>query len=278
MSVSIKQALQNARQQFDVGSADLDAELLLCHVLEKNRSYLRAWPEKEISSERLDQFSQLIDRRKHGEPVAYILGNQEFWSLLLKVTPATLIPRPETELLVEQALMKLQGIANPIIVDLGTGSGAIALAIASERPDALVVATDYSLDALVVASGNAKQLGLTNVFFVNASWLDCFAINAFDLVVSNPPYIEVGDPDLASDVRRYEPGSALVSDDSGLADIKIIARQSSALLGSGSWLMLEHGWMQASEVKNVLQNNDFVNGEILKDLAGHDRVTIAQKK
>lgn len=278
MSVSIKQALQNARFQLDADSADLDAELLLCHVLERNRTWLRTWPEKSLSPEQSDQFKQLINRRINGEPVAYILGNQEFWSLLLKVTPATLIPRPETELLVEQALMKLHDVANPVVIDLGTGSGAIALAIASERPDAMVIATDYSVAALNVARENAHHLNLPNVFFVNASWLSCFKSRSFDLILSNPPYIRENDPDLAADVFEFEPYSALISEDEGLADIKIISTQSINLLKKNAWLMFEHGWKQSQAVKSILEKNTFTKIQVLKDLAGHDRVTIACKE
>lgn len=278
MSLSIKQALINSRQQLDSDTANLDAELLLCHVLKNTRTYLRTWPEKELSSEQCDQLKQLVARRRKGEPVAYILGTQEFWSLLLKVTPATLIPRPETELLVELALAKLHGISNPVVIDLGTGSGAIALAIASERADALVIATDYSIDALRVAQQNALRLNLSNVVFVNASWLSCFKSNSFDLVISNPPYIEEGDPDLAEDVFTFEPYSALIAADGGLADIATIAAQTVNVLKKNAWLMFEHGWKQSAEVENILEQNAFVNIQTLKDLAGHDRVTIASKE
>lgn len=277
MSVSIKQALQNTRQQLDTESASLDAELLLSHVLEKNRTFLRTWPEKELTSAQSEQLEQLIHRRNSGEPIAYILGSQEFWSLLLKVTPATLIPRPETELLVEQALEKLQGIDSPVVLDLGTGSGAIALAIASERPDAIVVATDFSYSALKIAKENSKQLALSNVLFVDALWANCFAKSGFDLIVSNPPYIEKDDPYLSDDVALYEPQSALIADDAGLADIKMISAQCGAMLKSSRWFMLEHGWQQSEAVKAILDRNDFSNIETLKDLPGHDRVTIAQK-
>lgn len=277
MSVSIKQALQQATQTLSSESAGLDAELLLGHVLEVNRTWLRTWPEKMLSVEQFDQYKQFIERRIDGEPVAYILGSQEFWSLLLRVTPDTLIPRPDTELLVEQALEKLSGLSSPVVIDLGTGSGAIALAIASERPDARVIATDYSFSALQIARENAEQLGLSNTTFVNASWAECFGLNSANLIVSNPPYIEKDDPHLSDDVIRYEPQSALIADDAGLADIKLISAQCGAMLKSGCWLMFEHGWQQSEAVKAILNRNEFSKIETLKDLSGHDRVTIAQK-
>ena len=277
MSVSIKQALLSSTQKLVTETSLLDAELLLCHVLGKNRAYLRTWPERELSAKQSEQFEQLLERRSKGEPIAYILGCQEFWSLSLRVTPATLIPRPETELLVELALEKLQPIERALIADLGTGSGAIALAIASEMPMANVIATDFSREAIRVAQENASELKLPNVEFINSSWLDGFAPNSFDMIVSNPPYIERGDPDLDTAVKTHEPDVALYAERAGLADIENIVDQSFAILKPGGWLLLEHGWKQSVEVKSIFSKNGFEKIQTLKDLAGHDRVTMACK-
>lgn len=278
MSLTVQQTLRETSQQLQSETAQLDAELLLCHVLDVNRTWLRTWPEKEITEAQAAQISRLVSRRNQGEPIAYILGNQEFWSLLLKVTPDTLIPRPETELLVEQALHVLQGMQQPHVIDLGTGSGAIALAIASEQPDAQVVATDYSAAALRIAQENARALGLSNVRFEHTSWLEGFPADSFDLIVSNPPYIDETDTDIALDVKKYEPHAALFAGEEGLSDIRMIIEQSRNVLRDQGWLMFEHGWKQAEAVRNLLVQYGFVEVRTLKDLAGHDRVTLAQKK
>ena len=280
MHTSIQTALIEAASRLKAhsDSSMLDAELLLAAVLDQTRTYLKTWPERMLNEQQHSQFGGYVQRREQGEPIAYILGKQGFWTFDLTVTPATLVPRPETELLVEQALQKLAGLEHPVIVDLGTGSGAIALAIASERTDATVIATDYMASALRIAVQNAKQLELTNVHFLCGSWATCFRPDSFDVIVSNPPYIAQDDPDLSSQVSRHEPTSALIADNNGMADIEKICAQSVDVLKQGGWLILEHGWKQSEAVKNVLLKNQFVDIETLKDLAGHDRVSLGQKK
>lgn len=278
MSVSIKSAILKASQSISGDTAQLDAELLLCHLLDVNRTYLRTWPEQELNTVQQALFERLVARRANAEPVAYITGKQAFWSLELSVNADTLIPRPETELLVEQSLDKLGNIKSPMILDLGTGSGAIALALALERPDAQIFATDSSVAALKVARSNAQRYHLGNVEFVHTDWGRGLQANAFDLVVSNPPYIAADDPDLASDVRRYEPQSALISADEGLHDIRLIAQQAIDLLKPGGWLLVEHGWKQAAAVQKILSGEGFVDVQTLKDLAGHDRVTLVRRQ
>ena len=254
-------------------SARLDAELLLEYVTGLPRVSFRSAPERELPTAAGWSFQQLVMRRLKGEPIAYICGQQEFWSLLFEVTPAVLIPRPETELLVEQALEQLRSDAPASVADLGTGSGAIAIAIASERPLARVVATDASTEALNVASRNAGRLQIGNVNFLHGDWCAPLKEERFDVIVSNPPYIAPEDRDLAPDVRRFEPGSALFAGNGGLEHLTVIARQAPRNLRSGGWLMLEHGWKQASLVRDLLVRNGFAHVRSLADLAGHERVT-----
>ena len=255
-------------------SARLDAELLLEYVTGLPRVSFRSAPERELPTAAGWSFQQLVMRRMKGEPVAYIRGQQEFWSLLLEVTPAVLIPRPDTELLVERALEHLDVEQPTNVADLGTGSGAIALAIASERPQSRVVATDASGDALAVASRNAGRLQIVNVTFVHGDWFAPLKDQRFDMIVSNPPYIAPDDRDVTPEVRRFEPGAALFAGNSGLESLTVIARQSPQHLRSGGWLLLEHGWKQAASVRDLLVRNGFAHVRSHADLAGHERVTI----
>jgi len=262
------------------GSARLDAELLLEYVTGLSRTAFRSAPERELPAQAGWAFQQLVMRRLKGEPIAYIRGQQEFWSLLLEVTPAVLIPRPETELVVERALAHLAGSAAARVVDLGTGSGAIALALASEVPGAQIVASDVSKEALAVAARNAQRLQLTNVTFVQGNWFAALPAAgpgngeaAFDIIVANPPYIATGDPDLAADVRRSEPAMALISGPSGLEAIDLIVRESPQYLAAGGWLIVEHGWKQAPAVRDLLVRIGFAHVRSHADLAGHERVT-----
>ncbi len=257
-------------------SARLDAELLLEYVTGLSRTNFRANPERELPAAAGWSFQQLIKRRSQGEPVAYIRQQQEFWSLLLEVGPAVLIPRPETELVVERALAHINKEDPVGVADLGTGSGAIAVALASELPRATVFATDASKDALELASRNIGRLQLTNVSLLHGSWLAPLESNSLHLIASNPPYIAQDDPDLAADVKRFEPGMALISGRTGFEALDAIIRDAPAHLRGGGWLVLEHGWKQAEGVRQRLVRRGFVHVRSHADLAGHERVTEGQ--
>lgn len=258
-------------------SPRLDAELLLEYVTGLSRTNFRAMPERELPANAGWSFQQLVKRRSQGEPVAYIRQQQEFWSLLLEVSPAVLIPRPETELVVQCALAHIDKSQAARVADLGTGSGAIALAIASERPAATISAVDASKDALDVASRNIGRLQLTNISLLHGSWFAPLAGRRFDVVAANPPYISQDDPDLAPDVRRHEPTLALISGTTGYEALDHIIREAPAHLESGGWLVLEHGWKQAETVRQRLVSQGFVHVRSHADLAGHERVTEGQR-
>ena len=264
--------LQQAIQQID----RLDAEALLCHLLQRERSYLRSWPEREIDAELNAQFQTLVARRQQGEPLAYLIGWREFWSLRLHVTRATLIPRPDTELLVEQALARIPAAAQWQIADLGTGSGAIALAIASERPHCQFTATDFSPAALQVATDNATQLGIHNIEFRHGSWCEALANNHYQMIVSNPPYIDASDHHLQHDGLPFEPQSALTPGGDGLAALRIIIDHARPHLDTPGWLLLEHGYNQGEMVRELLQQAGYHGAITLQDLGGQDRLTLAQ--
>jgi release factor glutamine methyltransferase len=257
-------------------SAGIDSEVLLAHVLDTGRSFLYANPELELPRHRVMAFKRLIKRRAKGEPVAYLTGRCEFWSLPLEVNPAVLIPRPETELLVETALQKIPSGAGWRMADLGTGSGAIALALASECRRCDVHATEISREALKVAQVNADKLGVGNIHFHHGSWTEPLE-GFFNLIASNPPYVDADDPHLQKGDLRYEPRDALTPGKDGLSAIRDIAQASKRLLTSDGWLMLEHGWQQGSECRQILQDSGFVNVETSRDLQGHERVTACQK-
>lgn len=250
-----------------------DAEALLLHVLGQTRSWLFAHAGDALDMDVQMAFEALAARRAAGEPVAYLIGRRGFWTLELEVTPATLIPRPETELLVELALERLPRDAAIRVADLGTGSGAIALAIASERPRAQVVATDASADALAVARRNAQRLGIGNVRFVQGDWLAPLAGERFALIVSNPPYIEAADPHLAQGDLRYEPAAALASGADGLDDIRRIVTGAPAHLDAGGWLLFEHGWNQGDAARALLREAGYVQVFTAQDLEARDRVS-----
>lgn len=276
-SFTIKQALRMASHAI-AGSdtVQLDAELLLAAALGKSRTYLYTWPEQVLSPSERSYFESVLERRVMGEPVAYILGTRDFWTLTLRVNRHVLIPRPETELLVETALA-LVTTQEACIADLGTGSGAIALAVASERPVWKVVATDMSGDALTVASDNASQLNIVNVEFRQGSWCDALPPQLFDLIVSNPPYIDAADAHLTQGDLRFEPHSALVAADDGLADIRTLCSQAPQCLKPGGWLLLEHGWTQGPTVAAILQSSGLETVRTLKDLNGNDRVSLGRR-
>lgn len=257
-------------------TARLDAELLLEHVTGLPRATFRASPERHLPAQAAWSFQQLVKRRLKGEPIAYIRGQQEFWSLLLEVTPATLIPRPETELVVERALAHIEPTAAARIADLGTGSGAIAIAIASERPAARIVASDVSKEALEVAIRNTARLQIPNVQLAQGSWFTALQGSLhgpFDAIVANPPYIALDDPDLAPGVRQHEPTQALISGRTGLEAISHLVANSPQYLAPGGWLILEHGWKQAGAVRELLVRGGFRRVGSHADLAGHERVT-----
>lgn len=265
---SLRETLLQAQAQLaSSDTARADAELLLAHVLGLTRAQLFTRAAEPVCARDAEAYADLIRRRARGEPVAYLCGEKGFWTLTLKVDGSVLVPRPETELLVEWALQCAPPQAR--IADLGTGSGAIALALAAERPDAQVTAVDLSDDALRVARGNAQSLGLTRVDFRDGSWLEPLAGEAYDLVVSNPPYIAMGDPHLAD--LRYEPLMALTDGHDGLNALREIVREAPAALVPGGWLLLEHGYDQAAAVRALLADAGFQAIESRRDLGGHER-------
>lgn len=271
--MNIHQALQTANQLHDSPSPRLDAELLLAHCLGQNRTYLRTWPERELSPAQEAQFLALMARRDEGEPVAYLLGVQEFWSLPLLVDNSTLIPRPDSELLVHLALERVPSGAADLL-DLGTGTGALALALAHERPQAKIVALDYQAAACALARLNSQRLGLA-IEVLHSNWFAALPPGAvFDVILSNPPYINSQDPHLAG--LAYEPRSALVAADAGLADLRHIISQAAPYLKPGGWLLLEHGWQQGPQVRALLQAQGYSQVASHKDFGGNERVSLGQ--
>ena len=259
----------------DSPSPRLDAEWLLAAALGKPASYLRTWPEREVPAEAAERFGAWLARRSKGEPVAYILGRQGFWSLDLEVAPATLIPRPDTELLVETALDLLP--ATPAdVLDLGTGTGAIALALAAERPAWRLTGVDRVPEAVALAERNRARLGLGNAGFLVSHWFSALAGQRFAMIVSNPPYIAASDPHLARGDVRFEPASALVAGADGLDDIRLIVAQAPGHLQPGGWLLLEHGFEQAAAVRGLLTARGFVAVESRRDLGGHERISLGR--
>ncbi|MFP9430773.1 peptide chain release factor N(5)-glutamine methyltransferase [Enterobacter sp. LM3] len=252
-----------------------DAEILLEYVTGKTRTYLLAFGETVLTAEQETQLTALLARRKTGEPVAHLVGEREFWSLPLFVSPATLIPRPDTECLVEQALARLP--ANYCrILDLGTGTGAIALALASERPDCDVTAVDVMPDAVALAQRNVEHLGFRNVTVLQSSWFSALENRAFEMIVSNPPYIDEHDPHLAQGDVRFEPLTALVAANEGLADLDHIVTTSRQHLLPGGWLLVEHGWTQGEAVRALFTQAGYAAVETCRDYGGNDRLTLGQ--
>ena len=257
-------------------SSRLDAEILLAHTLHVARSYLLAWPERLLTVAQQKTFATYIKRRRAGEPLAYILGHREFWSLELNVTAATLIPRPETELLIDLILQILPATPQRI-ADLGTGAGPLALAMASARPLWQIDATDNSAAALEVARANASRLQLTQVNFHLGFWFAALPSIKFDAILSNPPYIALGDADLAADVARFEPATALYADENGLADLRHIIVHAQEYLKSGGVLILEHGHLQAPAVRELMRTAGFERIGSALDGAGIVRATSGYK-
>ncbi|WP_035480965.1 peptide chain release factor N(5)-glutamine methyltransferase [Aliagarivorans marinus] len=274
---SIAQAQAWARQQLQGGeSPAVDARVLLQHVLDCEQSYLLTWPERELTPAQWHTFQQLIEQRLQGHPVAHLTGLREFWSMLLEVNPTTLIPRPDTEVLVEETLKRVEDPADSSIVDLGTGTGAIALALASELPKAKVYAGELQAQAVELATRNAKRHGLERVDIRQGSWLAPFAGLQFNVIVSNPPYIDAQDVHLGEGDVRFEPLTALVAEEHGLADIRAIIATAPDYLRPGGWLLFEHGYQQAQAVQSLLEKAGFVQCFTSQDYAGLDRVTGAQ--
>ena len=278
---TVESALKAAIVQLQEGdntSPSIDAAVLLCHALDKPRSYLLTWPEKHLTSEQESEFNTLLKRRLTGEPVAYIVGEREFWSLSLKVSPSTLIPRPDTERLVEVALDKTYGKQGAIL-DLGTGTGAIALALASEMPNRPVTGIDLRPEAQELATENAKRLNITNVTFLHGSWFEPLSSEEavkFSLIVSNPPYIEKDDPHLSQGDVRFEPITALVAEEKGLADIRYISENARGFLENEGWLAFEHGYDQGLAVREIMQALGYLDVVTEKDYGGNDRVTLGR--
>lgn len=254
------------------GLAPLDAQVLLAHALGRDRTWLVAHRDDALSQDGAQAFGEVATRRRHGEPVAYITGMREFYGLPLCVTPAVLIPRPETETLVELALSWLPVGRAARVLDLGTGSGAVALAIARERPLAHVVATDASTAALDVARANAARLAIRNVELAHADWYEGVPAQAFDVIVSNPPYVAPGDPHLAEGDVRFEPSAALVAGDAGLAALRTIVSGARRRLAIGGAVAVEHGYDQSDAVQSMLRDAGFERIEARRDLAGIARV------
>lgn len=279
-SLSIRAALAQAKTLLCgyPTAAALDVEVLLAHVLAVARVFLHTWPERTLQDEQRARFFSLVKRRAAGEPIAYLTHCREFWSMDLWVTPNTLIPRPETELLIDLALQRIPADASLVIADLGTGSGAIALALARERPRCRVVATDISLAALEVAHANALRLNMQTIEFRlgSADWCTPLQGEHFDLILSNPPYVRSDDPCLTSGETRFEPRTALDAGPEGLEHLRNIARQTRRHLNSGGCLLLEHGFDQGSEALQLLI--DLGYGEVRghRDLTGQARVASAR--
>jgi release factor glutamine methyltransferase len=273
--VGAKRLRASAASHGPGATPELDAELILTHVFGISRARLRSHPEAVGSDAEHKRFLELLERRATGEPLAYIIGRKDFWSLQLTVTPAVLVPRPETELLVERALaLRPQDSARA--VDLGTGSGAIALSLASERPNWQVTATDASAEALAVARGNAQTLGLGRVQFLLGSWFEPLAGSTFDLIVSNPPYVAADDPAMRDPALRYEPRQALTPGSDAMQSLRAIIAAAPDYLERDGWLLLEHGADQGPEVARALVARGLRSVRSHRDLAGHERMTEAQ--
>lgn len=274
----IQSALTEASQMLAASSdsPELDAEILLCLILEKNRSYLRSWPKKQLHAQQRLQYKALLRQRQQGKPIAYITGQREFWSREFKVSPDVLIPRPDTELLIELSLPLIPKDKSCKLIDLGTGSGAIAVTLATERPYAQIIATDASEAALKIAKQNGDHYHCRNLRLVQSFWFEQITDTDFDLVVSNPPYIAQNDPHLQQGDLRFEPQSALISEDNGLKDISLIAESACKHLKEGGYLLIEHGYNQQPQVQAIFESFDYANIQTHTDLGGNPRVTIGQ--
>jgi len=276
--MQVKTALQTATELLsESDSAALDAEVLLCLVLQKQRSYLRAWPDLELSADLALQFRTLIKQRQQGTPIAYLTGNREFWSRDFLVTSDVLIPRADTEQLIELCLELIPINKVCKIIDLGTGSGIIAITLAAERPLAELTGTDLSLTALSVAKLNAEKHQISNVQFYQSNWFANVPDDTFQMIVSNPPYIAEDDEHLKLGDLRFEPSAALIAAESGLSDIRIIAHEAYSRLDKGGYLLIEHGYNQEQQVQAIFKDGNYQNIQTITDLAGLPRVTYGQR-
>lgn len=267
--------IKEAEARIGGDSPKLDAELLLSHISGLNRTSFRAWPEREVTAEQAEQFFALVAERVEGKPIAYLLGQQEFWSLPLRVSTSTLIPRPDTECLVETAL-SLELSETATVLDLGTGTGAIALALASEKPSWQITASDRVAEAVELARENSQNLNLS-ITVVQSNWFEDIPAATFDLLISNPPYIPASDRHLGEGDVRFEPSSALIAGDDGLDDIRLLVTQGLDWLNDGGWMMLEHGYDQGEAVRELFACAGWRNIETRKDYGGNDRMTLARK-
>lgn len=274
--MNISQTLTWLRQQIPPEEATREAELMLCRATGLTRTQLRTHPEKDVSATQQAQLSAWIQRRLQGEPLAYILGDAEFYGLTLSVTSDTLIPRQDTELLVDAALELIPERAPWTVLDMGTGSGAIAIAIAHNRPIAQVTALDASKAALAVAQDNACGLRLPSIRFIHSDWFSALGQQRFDVIISNPPYIAQNDPHLQATSLPYEPMSALTSGVDGLDDIRLLVQQAPKHLNSDGWLLLEHGYDQGAAVRHLMQSAGFRAIATHRDYGNNDRITLGQ--
>lgn len=256
-------------------TAKLDAQLLLCHVLNVDRTFLYTWPEQTLSANQLTDYQELLQQRAEGKPIAHLLGYRDFWTFRLQVNNSTLIPRPETELLVETCLA-LSLPRNAVVLELGTGTGAIVLALATEKPQWQLDAVDLQPQAVQLAKQNRDTLGLNQVNIFKSDWFNAVGERQYHLIVSNPPYIDASDPHLAQGDLRFEPRSALVANQQGLAAIQLIIQQSKQYLKPSGWLVFEHGFTQAKQVRNIFLASGYSNITTRQDYAKLDRVTYAQ--
>jgi release factor glutamine methyltransferase len=274
--MDFKHWLQQAIAQLQESeSPRRDAEILLGYVTGKARTFILAFGETKLTAAHQQELSVLLARRVKGEPVAHLVGEREFWSLPLRVSPVTLIPRPDTECLVEQALARMP--ATPCsVLDLGTGTGAIALAIASERPDCDIMALDLIPEAVELARDNASRLGITNVQVLQSNWFSALNTQRFAVIVSNPPYIDGEDPHLSQGDVRFEPRSALVADNHGFADLRTLIESSRDFLEPGGWLLLEHGWQQSAQTRELFTDAGYTEIQSCQDYGGNDRLTVGR--
>ncbi|VAW51490.1 Peptide chain release factor N(5)-glutamine methyltransferase [hydrothermal vent metagenome] len=277
--MNIQQALEQADYELCNASpsATLDAQVLLTHVLHCNTAHLLAWPEKELNKKQTSNFLSLVKQRQSGKPVAYLTGFREFWSLNFLVNDSTLIPRPETETLIEFVLNKFTDKKSFKLIDMGTGTGAIAISIGKEKPDWIITASDVSTDALELAKKNAKHHHTNNIAFTQSNWFENINTTDFDIIISNPPYIAENDPHLKQGDVRFEPQSALTSGKTGMDDIHHLCQHAKDYLASGGWLIVEHGYNQNQLVANCFAENDFTQIKQSQDLSGHTRMTAGKK-